>query len=594
MPPIHSIVRSLALLLVLLMATRVVAQPPSIDPAVLLGLWGSEQVLGPAVRGQLSLDGRGSGWTAEVGGYQVDVHRDGQQVAFALPNAAGEFHGRVSDDGTIVMGHWLQPGRVPGTFSFLSPVALKRAQAGVWRGEIEPLINRLSLYLKIDRAHDGSMTAFIRNPEQNFGAHRLFSVEVSDSGTTFQNVKRPADHLSATYDVAADRLAVAIPLEVEHGRMHPFVFDFTRRDRNGAIGFYPTTPPRDHYAYAPPLAEADGWRVASLVEVGLDPAPITAVLDNVLRTQTTGSTTPYIQGLLVARHGKLALESYFYGFTTARTHDLRSTGKSFTSALVGIAIDRHTGFGLDTPVVNLFPEYGPLSHPDPRKDRITVRHLLTMTSGLDCDDSVEKSLGNEDTLFAQKAQPDYYRFMLDLPMVQEPGNPVMHYCTGGMNLLGGVLKNATGRSFVDLFDAWIADPLQFRSYHLATQPTKEAYGGGGLYLRPRDALKLGQVYLGHGVWNGQRLISAAWVDQSTRRWAGYNAEHGYGFAWHLFNLTFGGRTYREYEAQGNGGQLIMVIPELDLAVTCVTGNYDDDETVPERELLAAIVQSIKD
>jgi CubicO group peptidase (beta-lactamase class C family) len=576
------------------MATRVVAQPPSIDSAALLGLWGSEQVLGPSVRGQLTLDGRGSSWTAELVGYQVQVHRDGQQVSLALPNAAGEFRGRVDDDGTIVRGHWLQPDRVPGTSSFLSPVVLKRAQAGVWRGDIEPLIYRMSLYLKIDRVPDGSLTAFIRSPEQNFGVHRLFNVDVSDSGVTFQNVSRPADRLSATYDGTADRLAIGIPLGVEHGRTHPLVFDFTRRDRNGAIGFYPTTPPRDHYTYAPPLAETDGWRVASLADVGLDPAPITAALDNVLRTQTIDSATPYIQGFLVARHGKLALESYFYGFDAARTHDLRSTGKSFTSALVGIAIDRRAGFGLDTPVVSLFPEYRPLAHPDPRKDRITVRHLLTMTSGLDCDDSVEKSLGNEDTLFAQKAQPDYYRFMLDLPMVQELGNPAMHYCTGGMNLLGGLLKNATGQSFADLFNAWIAEPLQFRTYHLATQPTKEAYGGGGLYLRPSDALKLGQVYLDHGVWNGRRLISAAWVDQSTRRSSGYNAEHGYGFAWHLFNLTLGGRTHREYEAQGNGGQLIMVIPDLDLAVTCVTGNYDDDETVPERELLAAIVQAVWD
>jgi CubicO group peptidase (beta-lactamase class C family) len=448
--------------------------------------------------------------------------------------------------------------------------------------------------LKIDRAPDGSITGFIRNPEQNFGAHRIFTVAVSDSAVTFQNVKQPSDRLTAVYDLAADRLAVEIPMGAENGRTRPLVFDFTRRDRNGAIGYYPTTPTRDHYIYTPPIAESDGWRVASLAEVGLDPAPLTAALDNILRTRTRDSTTPYIQGFLVARHGRLVLESYFYGFDVAQTHDFRSTGKSFTSALVGIAVDRRTGFGLDTLVANLFPEYRPLGHPDPRKDRITVRHLLTMTSGLDCDDSVEKSPGNEDTLFAQKAEPDYYRFVLDLPMAQEPGNPVMHYCTGGINLLAGVLKNVTGQSFADLFNAWIAEPLQFQSYHLATQPTKEAYGGGGLYLRPRDALKLGQVYLDHGMWNGQRLISAAWVDQSTRRSSGYDAEHGYGFAWHLFNLTFGDRTYREYEAQGNGGQLIMVVPELDLTVTCVTGNFGDDETMPERELLAAVVQAVRD
>jgi CubicO group peptidase (beta-lactamase class C family) len=560
----------------------------------LVGLWGSEQVSGPEAHGPLTIDCRSSDCSAEIAGISSTVMRNGTTVSFQLPNAQGEFRGHIAKAGLELTGEWLQPGRVPGTFSFLTPVKLDRVEPDVWKGNVTPLPNRLSLYAVVTQEPDGSTSAFIRSPEQNFGAHRSFVVSDDNGAVLLTNVKTPSDRLSGRYDAQTDRLTLAIPMRVEGGKKHAFAFEFTRRGRDSAKGFYPSTPEQSHYQYRPPIAEQDGWHVADLRQVGMDPTPITAAIEKVLQTRTTDSDTPYIQGLVVARHGKLVLEDYFYGFDGDRTHDLRSTGKSFTSALVGMAIERGTGLRLDTPVVSLFPEYRPLANPDPRKDRITIRDLLTMSSGLNCDDSVASSPGNEDTLFSQTAQPDYYKYTLDLPMARKPGEYPMHYCTAGINLLGGALRHVTGRSYAELFDDWIAKPLQFSTYHLATQPTKEAYGGGGLYVRPRDTLKLGQLYLDRGVWNGRRLLSANWIDQSTRRWTGYNAEHGYGFAWHLFNLTFDGVTYREYEAQGNGGQLIMVMPQLDLAVACVTGNYGDDETVPEREILGALVESIRE
>ena len=144
---------------------------------------------------------------------------------------------------------------------------------------------------------------------------------------------------------------------------------------------------------------------------------------------------------------------------------------------------------------------------------------------------------------------------------------------------------------MDAFDTYLARPLGMSNYHLNLTPRGDMYGGGGLYMRPRDALKLGQLYLDEGVWNGHRIVSKVWVDQSVQRRSGYSAEHGYGFAWHLFQLKVGSKTYDEFEAQGNGGQVINVIPRLDLVVMFTTGNYGDDETVPERKVLSAIIDS---
>lgn len=272
---------------------------------------------------------------------------------------------------------------------------------------------------------------------------------------------------------------------------------------------------------------------------------------------------------------------------------MRSAGKSITSALVGIAIDRGT-LRLDATVPPLFPEYGELAGADPRKRRITVRDLLTMTSGLAADDGDDASPGNESAMFAQVAQPDYYRFVLDLPMARDPGGDRVVYAGAGINLLGGVVRNASGTSLAEFLDEHFARPLNIVHYHLNLAPNGVAYAGGGLYLRPRDALKLGQLYLDGGVWNGRRVVSKDWVERSTRRHASYNPEHGYGFAWHLYRLKLNDRVYDEYEAQGNGGQLVIVIPALDLAVMFATGNYDDDMTVPERNVLARLVAAIID
>jgi CubicO group peptidase (beta-lactamase class C family) len=165
--------------------------------------------------------------------------------------------------------------------------------------------------------------------------------------------------------------------------------------------------------------------------------------------------------------------------------------------------------------------------------------------------------------------------------------------TAGMNLLGGILRNETGGTMIDFFARNFAAPLDIHKYFLNLTPTGDLYGGGGLYMLPRDALKLGQVYLSGGTWNGRRVVSQKWVELSTHRYSGYSPEHGYGLAWHLFQIKVGGRPYVEFEAQGNGGQVVSVIPELDLTVLFTTGNYDEDESVAERAILKEIIGSVR-
>lgn len=562
--------RRLFCIALLIVPCGAVAQPP----AALGGLWGAERTFGPVARGLLTIDGRGTPWIATIAGFTVAVAHAGARVDFALPSGQGSFNGHLSADGARVDAIWTQPKTVLSGDEYASPVVLHQTQQRVWRGDLLPLIDRMSLYLVIAPTADGSLRAYIRNPEANFGIGRSFAVALDGAKVTLTNGNDATEVLSGSYDAASESLALELP---GFG-----TFNFTKRNRDTAVGFYPRTPDRP-YTYRAPIAQPDGWRTTTLARAGIDPGRIGSLMQREIDAPATGSTAPYVQSILIARHGRLAVEEYFYGFTAERAHDLRSASKSITTTLVGIALDRGAPFSVRSPVLGLYPQYPNDLSSDDRKRRMTVEDLMDMTSGLACNDNDDASPGNEDRMYAQTSQTDYYRYALDVPMAAEPGNGVAVYCTIGINLLGGIVARETGMSLVDFFARYFAEPLQIAEYHVNLTPKGVAYMGGGLYLRPRDALKLAQLYLSHGVWNGRRVVSARWTDAATKAHSAFpatqfTAGHEYGYGWHLFTVRSGGRSYREYMAQGNGGQLIVALPALDAAITITAGNYNNFPT----------------
>jgi CubicO group peptidase (beta-lactamase class C family) len=309
--------------------------------------------------------------------------------------------------------------------------------------------------------------------------------------------------------------------------------------------------------------------------VGLDEPQLEHLVQRIIDTVQTNGRTPLIHSLLIARKGKLVLEEYFSGFDRDKPHDTRSATKTFSSVLLGAAMYQGFPIGPESSITQLLASRGPFANPDPRKNRITLAHLMTHGSGLDCDDNIDESPGNEYNMQSQTAQPDWWKYMLDLRMTHDPGTH-WAYCSGSMNLVGAGIAAGTKTWLPDLFDRSIARPLQFGHYYWNLMPTGEGYTGGGVFMRPRDLLKIGQLYLNGGAWNGKRIVSKEWVAASTRRQTGApdsvtSASDGY--AWHRIQLKSGERTYREYEANGNGGQFLIVLPELDLVVVFTAGNY---------------------
>jgi CubicO group peptidase (beta-lactamase class C family) len=538
----------------------------------LAGLWGVEQTFGPLVRGTITIDGRRGAWRAEVAGFYVPVIRNGGRLNFALPDGAGEFRGQLDPKAKTIQGEWIQPVGVVNSVRYATPMRLALTSNSVWTGKIVPLEDRVSFYLNINPQPDGSMTAVILNPEFNFFRHRSYQATLSGSAVTLTNRNKPGDQLSGTFDATSDRLSLPLldgypPLQL------------SRRDRDSASGFYARTPGSAKYAYVQPIA-GNGWSTASLADEGMSKEPIARLIELILTADPSNNPVD-IDSLLIARHGRLVLEEYFHGFHKERPHDMRSASKTIAPMLAGIAYDKGFHLSPDAKLDSLFPEYEPFAHADPPKNDVTLRALMTMTSGFACDDNNDASPGNEDNMQSQTGEPDWYKYTLDLPMATKPGGQHAVYCSADLNLVGGAVAHAANARLPEFFQHYLAGPLQFGVYHMNLMPTGEAYMGGGLYLQPRDELKLGQLYLSGGLWHGARIVSEDWVRQSTTAYStfapqsDYDEPHEYGFGWHINHLLVGNRSFRVYSAGGNGGQIVMVIPDLDLVVGINGGSYGE-------------------
>jgi CubicO group peptidase (beta-lactamase class C family) len=327
-------------------------------------------------------------------------------------------------------------------------------------------------------------------------------------------------------------------------------------------------------------------------EVGLSVDTLSAFIRRMINLPMDSLSSPQVHAVLVARHGKLVLEEYFHGESRDHPHESRSAAKSITATLIGAAMHAHRGITLaSTPysIMNggTFPDTI-----EPRKRRITVENLLSMSSGIDCDDANSDSPGNESTMIDQMDEPDYYRFILRLKTIREPGEKAV-YCSVQPHLAGGVLRNATRTSLPDLFATLIAAPLGIDRYYLPLTPTRDMYGAGGVRLTARSFAKIAQMYLDSGVWKGKRILDADFVRKAGTPRYEMSGIH-YGLAWWVIDYPFRGQTIQGFFASGNGGQTVMAIPKLDMVITIFAANYQDSAgLIPQQRYVPNLLTALE-
>lgn len=581
----EEIVKRYALLIVALFAGNGDAQDTKRPDDALIGMWGSESFIGPYLRGPITITSDGKTWRAIVSSDETRFTPKGDSIRFVFAAGLGEFRGAFTRNRSAIDGWWIQPDGTqqqdgphdPGGLSqpFASRVTLTLAQPDTWRGNIVPLDDTYTLYLQVWRGASGNLIGAFRNPELNLrGGSAQFRVTLMGDSVLFTarpDSSEPEVRRVARYNPSEKQLDIWWPQIQRRLIMFP-------RAPDQAVAYWPKLPRGIEYSYMRPVAEEDGLPTARASSAGFDEVQLEKLIQRIVDTVQTSGFVPQIHSLLIARKGKLVLEEYFSGFDREKPHDTRSATKTFSSVLVGSAMQKGFPVTASTSITKLLANRGPFENPDPRKDRITLAHLMTHGSGLDCDDNIDESPGGEYNMQAQTAKPDWWKYMLDLKVIHDPGTHFA-YCSGTMNLVGAGVVAATKTWLPEFFDLSVAQPLHFGHYYYNLMPTGEAYTGGGVFMRPIDLLKVGQLYLNDGVWNGKRIIPHEWVIASTSPHtpapdAPADTLSGTdGYAWHLGYMKSGDRRYRWYQANGNGGQLLLVIPELEMVVVFTASNY---------------------
>ena len=333
------------------------------------------------------------------------------------------------------------------------------------------------------------------------------------------------------------------------------------------------------YKYITPIQTDDGWEVASLTDVGMDEGPIFKFMSEALN-----NLDHKIHGILIVKDGKLVFEEYFPGykfyhgayteFNRETKHSLASVTKSFTSAIVGLAFDRGFIQNVDQKIFSFFPEYSDLSSEG--RDEITLKHLLTMSAGLEWDESSTPFSDPRNDLYQIWHHSDPIRFVLDNPVVTEPGTQ-FHYNSGLTNVLGEIIHKAVGVRADDLARDYLFSPLGITDYSWEVLQNNVLYTSGDLQLIPRDVAKLGELYLRGGVWKGQRILSKWWVDESTKSSIHVNEWWDYGYQWWLGTFEINSQQIESFAARGWGGQNVFVIPSLNIVVVTTAGYYDEPQ-----------------
>ncbi len=367
----------------------------------------------------------------------------------------------------------------------------------------------------------------------------------------------------------------------------------------------------EHFPYIPPENKGDGLTTGTLDEVQIDTQMILKAVGRIHQGKYKE-----VHAILLYKENKLVLESYFPGhkykwdgpdhhdsivsWKWDMMHAAHSTTKSIVSLCIGIAIEKGFIESVHQSIFDYLPNHQHLKTGG--RKRITIEHLLTMTSGLQWAEwNAPLSSLENDQIGIWFSGKDPVSFVLERPLVEEPGTSFT-YSGGGIQVLVEILKNATGMDLNEFSGKYLFEPLGISSYEWwLIYPTGEYHGGGGLKMTPRAMIKIGAMMLNRGSWNGTQIIPEEWVEKSMHPYAGNHGikipgedlgKVGYSYTWWTKEITYKGKTMHWYSANGWGGQKIIVLPELNTVMAFTGGEYTSkvqEFEIIERFILPAIL-----
>jgi len=331
----------------------------------------------------------------------------------------------------------------------------------------------------------------------------------------------------------------------------------------------------DAQAQAQPIAANSGW---DLDKDACNNEHIMA-LNRAIEAQRFKNLT----SIVVIRNGKLLLEEYFNGATRNTLHDTRSVGKSFASAITGIAI--RDGLILnENATLAQFYNLKDYSNYTNRKDSVTLKSLLTMSSGFDGSDENENSPGNEENMYPTD---NWVKFTLDLPMdKQKHIGRNWDYFTAGVVVLGDILHRTVPGGLEQYAAKELFSPLGITNYKWQYTPQHVANTAGGLGLRSLDLARFGQLYKNGGIWESKRVLPAAWVKKSLAPQLELPQNRGhYGYLFWNTTYTVQGKSYQAAYCSGNGGNKVFIFKDLPLVIIVTATAYGKPYAHPQVDKL---------
>jgi CubicO group peptidase (beta-lactamase class C family) len=317
------------------------------------------------------------------------------------------------------------------------------------------------------------------------------------------------------------------------------------------------------------------WRTSTPEEQGMDSVMLADMIE------TIHNQGYNIDSVSVIRNGYLVADGTVYPFRPNSKHVIHSCTKSIVSALIGIAIDKGYIESVHQPILSFFPEKT-VANLDPNKEAMTLEHVLTMTTGLNCQDSY---LYRWQGINQMRGSDDWVQFILDLPMVAAPGTR-FEYCNGASFLLSAIIQESTGVSTLEFADEHLFSPLGISGLVWPSNPQGINIGWGEIRMLPHDMAKIGYLYLNDGLWESEQVVSSAWVEESTREHISATLEDNYGYQWWVDDSGV-------YMALGYAGQFIFVVPDKDMVVVFTSDLSEKDFYIPQTLLNNFIIPAAK-
>jgi CubicO group peptidase (beta-lactamase class C family) len=484
----------------------------------------------------------------------VTLYKNGKGEHYALKNVSNNLSFRTDDglrfDATYVPN---SPNLYGVITNDLWSQGLSFSKAGnKWVSDIqkpEIIDTDYTVYLEFYEDSLGILQAKIQSNKENRALHFEIDAVRLDGNDIDFDITNDRFGISAAYDRKKKNLLLFYGNSGGKRKVN-----MTKLNPSNLMGYKPL--PKQEYTYSVPHFLDSVVKTTSFNEVGID----SSMLD--FMPKMNSGKYDHIHSIIITKNNRLVFEEYFHGYNREYLHDIRSSFKSISSLLLGKAIMQSERIKVDNPILNYYPEY---KISDRKKKDITIHHALTMSTGLKLEDEDEMQWSNN----------DWVAYKLSLPMEHESGEKY-EYSSGGMNLLTGVIQKSTEKYLPLFFYEEVLLPMGIQKFQMRISPKGRAYLPGDFYLRPIDLTKFGMLVLNDGKWNNQQIITSDWINISTQPYikGSWPKDSDYGYLWRLLERNVGGKKMKTIEAWGNGGQFLIIIPEVEMTITFTGGNYN--------------------